>query len=279
MPISVLKFSGLACDRAGQQRPGDVLDRGLAGRAGDPDQRAADRAPPAAAPCACRQRSGSGVERTQARPSPTRPRSPPSGSRSAAWRGSTTTPQAPAAIASAAKRPPSTLLARDAEEQIAGPDLARVDDGALGELARSPRTAISAPPSAASRSAGQVDHAAPTPSAAQLAPAATSRSSNGLLAAALELLSLLVPLAGDHDEVPGAGLRRAPSRSPCAGRPRRRRCARSSIPVEDLGDDRVRVLGARVVGGDEADVGGRRRPRRPSAAASRGRGRRRSRRR
>ena len=48
MPISVLKFSGLAWTRPRQDRPADVLDRGLAGRAGDADQRAAELAPPAA---------------------------------------------------------------------------------------------------------------------------------------------------------------------------------------------------------------------------------------
>ena len=41
--------------------------------------------------------------------------------------GATSTPHAPAASACAAKRPPSTLLAGEADEQVAGADVARVD--------------------------------------------------------------------------------------------------------------------------------------------------------
>src|SRR5687767_13938756 len=75
-----------------------------------------------------------------------------------------------------------------------------------------------------------------------------------LLAPARELLALLVALAGNDDHV--AGLRQ-PHRAVDAG-------AAVGIlldvraapgPREDLADDRLRVLRARVVGGDEADVG------------------------
>ena len=49
---------GAGVDPARQQRAGDVLDRGLAGRAGDPDHRAAELAPPGARERLQRQRAG-----------------------------------------------------------------------------------------------------------------------------------------------------------------------------------------------------------------------------
>ena len=99
----------------------------------------------------------------------------------------------------------------------------------------------------------------------------------GDLAAVLELLALLVALAGDHDRVAG------PARSKASAIAARRSGSTSTPPPspdpgEDLGDDRLRVLGARVVGGDDREVGELRRRPAPSSAACRGRGRRRRRR-
>ena len=99
------------------------------------------------------------------------------------------------------------------------------------------------------------------------------------LAAVLELLSLLVALAGDETDV--ARLASSTARSIALAAvgldlQRRRAPARSaaSAPSTIVRDDRVRVLGARVVRGDDHVVGEPPRRPRPSAAASRGRGRR-----
>ena len=96
----------------------------------------------------------------------------------------------------------------------------------------------------------------------------------GHLAPARELLALLVALAGDHHHVAGTRL---------VHRPRDRRAAvdqpRRVLPRarQDLADDRLGILRARVVGGDDRLVGQLARRSAPSAGACPGRGRRRRR--
>ena len=92
------------------------------------------------------------------------------------------------------------------------------------------------------------------------------------LAPALELLALLVALAGDDHHVAGVARSRRRARSRRGG-PARPRLPRAGCR-QHLLDDRLGVLGARVVGGDDHAVGQPRRGARPSAGAWRGRGRR-----
>ena len=83
---------------------------------------------------------------------------------------------------------------------------------------------------------------------------ATSRSSNGIFRPPSNSCPCSWPLPAITTVSPGSAAssaiaiaaRRSGSTSTCAA---------LGNPVEDLGDDRVRVLGARVVGGDDADVG------------------------
>ena len=100
-----------------------------------------------------------------------------------------------------------------------------------------------------------VDHAGARRELAQLL-AGDLAVVEGDLPPALELLALLVALAGDHDGV--AGLGAAPSASAIAAR-RSTSTSTSApalaIPATIFGDDRLRVLGARVVGGDDRQVG------------------------
>ena len=91
-------------------------------------------------------------------------------------------------------------------------------------------------------------------------------------------LVVLVALAGDHDAVV-ARRRRAIARAIAS---RRSRDAPRAEPREsdlDVAQDRVGILGARVVAGRDREVGARARGRAPSARACCGRDRRRSRRR
>ena len=78
--------AGVEAER--EDRPADVLDRRLAGRAGDPDHSTAELATPGA--CQRLQRA----ERVRRRRAPSPPRSAVASS--SAWPGSTTAPQAPA---------------------------------------------------------------------------------------------------------------------------------------------------------------------------------------
>ncbi len=103
------------------------------------------------------------------------------------------------------------------------------------------------------RSGGQLDHA-PGPAAEppQLLLGHLAIVERDL-PPARELLSLLVTLAGDDDGVARVPPPRARARSRPAG-PARPRPRRFGDPGQDLGDDRLRLLRARVVGGDHAGV-------------------------
>ena len=101
------------------------------------------------------------------------------------------------------------------------------------------------------------------------ARASSTRSSNGCTSPG-DLLAALVPLAEQRDHVAGRGQPRPPRRSRPAGRPPppTSACPGRSAPGEHLGPDRRRVLGARVVVGDDHQVGaarGRRAHQRPLA--------------
>ena len=116
--------------------------------------------------------------------------------------GSTTTPQAPASSARAANSPPSARSPRSAEEEIPRAHLARVDDRPLGPPALRRRRRLGA--GALRRSAlGTARSSGPGPPAsprAELLPRHLAVV-EGDLPPALELLALLVALAGDHDRV------------------------------------------------------------------------------
>ena len=122
----------------------------LPGRAGDPDHRAAELAPPPRAPATAAPRAG------RRRPAP----SPRRRSAAAAQRRARARPPRPRRRprARAANSPPSARSPRQAEEEVAGPALARVDHRPLGAAAGRSR-ATSAPAAAAIRSGSKLDHA------------------------------------------------------------------------------------------------------------------------
>ena len=176
-----------------QERPADVLDRGLAGRAGDPDHagsraRAARRGPAIASAA-----SGSRAARTQRR----RRRERPARARSRV------DDDAPGArLERRRRRTRRRRRARRGRPKNRSPalDLPRVDHRPRRPARRRRRPAPddSAPAAAAIRSARELDHRARRGAAAQLLAghlAVVERD----LASVLELLALLVALAGDHD--------------------------------------------------------------------------------
>ena len=189
-------------DPAGQQRPGDVLDRGLADRAGDaraPRRRArgARRGPAPAAP----QRV---LGRRRPRPA-SRSALAASRRRAEAARGELgprrrprRRPRAPPA----ANSPPSRLAAAQAEEEIAGTAGAGVDRRPPRRPARRPRRGPRPRARRRSPPAGRASRRAPQPPQLLAGDLAVVE---GDLAAALEFLALLVALAGDDDGVAGLG--------------------------------------------------------------------------
>ena len=123
-PISVLKFSRLACTRppngGASSAQQDVLGRRLAGRAGDADHAAAVLAEPVE-PCARpARRAPPAGPRTRTR---VRPRRPRDALAEAVWAPVTIAPHAPASIAAAANAPAVRALAGQADEQVAGAGL------------------------------------------------------------------------------------------------------------------------------------------------------------
>ena len=175
-PISVLRFSRLAWTRPGQQRPGDVLDRGLADRAGDAEHPGAERPPPGA---------GQRLQRRQRIVDGEDPAPPPSPSRRRAIRrmrrarGRRPRPRRPASIA--------------AGGELAAVAVARRAGRRRGRRRRSPRSRSS--PAAAGSAAALGEHLgarSPRRSPRALEPhaglpslrsssRATSRSSKGIL--------------------------------------------------------------------------------------------------
>ena len=184
-PISVLRFSRLATVRRllGEHRGEDVLRRGLAHRAGDPDHGAAQRAPPRGGEAlqggqrivrgddrsGLRAARGVGVRRARRAP-PTRRRPAPA----------------------RAKRPPSTCSPTSPTNRSPGP-AARESITARDGPPACGAGATSRPPAACATCSG--DHSC------------TQRLTGdgdvveGHLAPALELLALLVALAGHDDDV------------------------------------------------------------------------------
>ena len=129
------------------------------------------------------------------------------------------------------------------DEQLAGADLARVRPHRGDDARRPPSSRPSS--SAAISSQRERDHDAPSKRLARDL-AVVERGDD-----AADVLPLLVPLPGDHDDVPVAGQRhRAGDRAAPIG---------VDLDVEpgaleDVLDDRERLLRARVVGGDDRDV-------------------------
>ena len=165
-----------------QDRASDVLDRRLPRRAGDPDDRAAQLAPPSARQPLQRPQRVVAVEHPAVDPAGPRP----------LLRADHATPQAPPSSAPAAKCAAVDVLARQPEEQVARPRRARVDRrplrGARGTLARDRR------PRPRRRSARGRARSRRGPQGPELLAgdiAVVERD----LAPALELLSLLVALA------------------------------------------------------------------------------------
>ena len=226
-----------------EQREQQVLGRGLAGRAGDADHRRAELAPPGASPGAAAPSAG------RRRPAP-RPRGPRLAA--SACSGVVSTPHAPAASACGgeptavgAGSPAGRRTARRGRPRASRSSRARARRRpvAARAAARRPRRAISLGRSRLSSGA------APRPRAPR---APRSRRRTGPCGR-LELLALLVPLAGDHDHVArlGSGDRlgdRLAAVDVCARR-------RGPAPTRISLDDRLGVLGARVVGGDDHPVG------------------------
>ena len=176
---------------------------------------------------------------------PLRSRTRPASAASAAKASSgTSVAAAPRAKACLTKSTP----AADRDEQVAVLDPARVGLQA-GHLGR-PRRDLELP-------RGELrdlvererDHAVAR--SARSASPATSRSSNGTTRPAISWPAL-VPLAGDHDDVARLGELDRAARSPRGGRARLP-ARRSSRPAPRRRSPRI--LAARVVGGDDRDVG------------------------
>ena len=204
-------------DAAGQQRAGDVLDRGLADRAGDPDHPRAERPPPLPGQRLQRgQRVGGGE-------APSRPSSP-----GGAIGGSTTTPQAPAASAAAANSPPSARSPAQAEEEVPGAGLARVDRRPLRARRRPPRRRSR--PRSPRRSAA-ADRARSRPPSLRSSSRATSRSSKGILRPPSNSWPCSWPLPAITTVSPGPAARERRARSRPGGRPRPRPPPLSPMPA------------------------------------------------
>ncbi len=277
IPISVLKFSGLAWTRRGriarQMSLTDVLPvEPVIPTVGQPSSRRQARA------SACRAASGSATAKT--RPPGALAREPRRRAR-----GRRSTPQAPC-VEGRRGEAAAVVRARPARptNRSPSPSLARVDHGALGREPSSAPAAGSVAPTRRGDPIGrELDHRGRR--SAGRAAASSSRATVAVverdLPAAVELLPLLVALAGDHDQVarlrPAASARAIAARR--SGSTSTQFAAVGGDALEDLRDDRLGVLGARVVGGDDREVRRARRRPVPSAAASADRDRRRSRRR
>ena len=257
-------------DAARQQRPGDVLDRGLADRAGDPDHAGAERPPPGAGQrLQRRQRVLDGED-----PGPV------------------------AVVLCAAIRDKRDVSGGDDHAPGAGLDrgggeLAAVDVARRAGRRRGRRARLRRSRSSPARATRRRPRRRPRPRSrrrSRSAPRftaglpsfrsssrATSRSSKGTLRPSSNSWPCSWPLPAITTVSPGSA------------RPERERDRGAPVdldldlgaaldPGEDFGDDRLRVLGARVVGGDDRQVRAARRRPGPSSAACRGRGRRRRRR-
>ena len=238
-PISLLCPSSAATRSRHRpaERREDVLRRGLPARARDRDDA---RVAPLAHRAAERRHRGEVVVAGRASP-PRRARAPP--------RGTPTPPP------SATNRSPGPTR----RESICTPVTCRPSRFELAELER------------AQLVAAQRDHVA--------RPQRSQRVARRLAVVERESCDRRTPGPARHPCRRSARRRpRAPARSRARSRPR----GRLDVDVaddagDDLVDDRLRILAARVVGGDDRDVGELGRESSPSAAACRGRGRRRRR--
>ena len=206
-----------------EHRGEQVLGRGLAGRARD---RHAPRAPSARRHARARRRAQRAGRRRRARRPRARPR------RAAGVLRPTSTPHAPAASASAAKRPPSTCSPGSPTNRSPGPASRESIDRAL----RARRTARAGGDQPRAR---RLRRRAQATRRARSASRATVDVVERHLAAARELLPLLVALAGDHDDV-AASARAPTARSIAARRSSSDLGASGALdPGDDLGDDRL----------------------------------------
>src|SRR3954454_16288317 len=160
----------------------------------------------------------------------------------AAWSGATRTRHAPLASACGAKRPPSTFSPVRPTNRSPGPTARESMTTRCGPAAWGAGLTSRAPAARATRSGDQ--------SRTQRL-AGDGHVVGGDRAPAGELLALFVALARDHEHVAGLGH---------VDRLLDRRAAvdldldAARAALEDRVDDRVRVLAAGVVGGDERDV-------------------------
>ena len=276
-------------DAQGQDRVADVLDRRLAHRPRDPDDPASQLAPPGPSE---RLQRGERIRRGQ-HPAATVFR-PTLGGRARAWsarapprpRRPRLRPRAPA------RRTRPRRRARPAGRRT-GPlrrSCARVDDCPLGPPARAGDRDLGAgrggdalwrqldhAPGRSHMRSGLGRHTPDPLRSLRSSSLATSRSSNGIFRPPANSCPCSWPLPAMTTVSPGPA---APSASAIAAR----RSGSTLTPGcvvdsgQDLGDDRLRLLRARVVGGDHAGVreSSARSP--PSGAASHGRDPRRSRR-
>ena len=197
----------------------------------------------------CRAASGSARGEHPAG-APPRPRAPDS---AAARSESTTTPQAPAASAAAACSPPSARSPRSPKKRSPGP-ASRESITARSGCPPAPSRTISPPTSAAIRS-GASSITDCTAASASSSSRATSRSSKGIFRPSSNSWPCSWPLPAITTVSPGsASPERERDRRPAVGLDLDPRAARAD-PLADLGDDRLRVLRARVVGGDHGEVG------------------------
>ena len=206
-------------DRAGQQRPGDVLDRGLADRAGDPDDARAQRPPPGARPAPAAPRAG---------PRPRRPSAARRGPAGAAPGRPTTTPQAPACDRRGGELAAVARSRRAGRRRGRPRRLASESITARARRARRrPRRATSAP-IAAAISLGAEPHAGARRSFAQLL-AGDLAVVEGILRPSSNSWPCSWPLPAMTTVSPGSARARARARSRPAGRarPRPRRRPRS----------------------------------------------------
>src|SRR3954451_3437053 len=195
--------------------------------------------------CARRARRHAVARRPSAESGSSAARTTPGGAEPApfACREPTSTPHAPASNACGANSEPSTLSPARPTNRSPGPTARESMTTRAGPSARGAGGASRAPAACATRSGDQ---------------SRTQRLAGDRdvverdLAPGLELLPLLVALAGDDHDVAGLGDR---DRLLDRGAAVDLDVDAAPAALQDLGDDRLRVLVARVVGRDDHDVG------------------------
>src|SRR3954452_11567072 len=159
-----------------------------------------------------------------------------------ACEGPTSTPHAPDSSACAANRPPSTFSPMSPTKRSPAP------------TARESMTTRAGPPACDAGAASRAPAACATRSGDQSRTQRLAGDGDVVerhLVTVDELLALLVALPGDHHDVARLG---RPDRLLDRGAPVDLDLDARAAALEDLGDDRARVLAARVVGRDDDDV-------------------------